>query len=518
MLIAQHDASAQLRRGVRHPVPAPRIGVEVFAIQGTGDVSPYVGQRVRTTPNIVTLSSAAGFFMQTPDRYADDDEATSNGIYVHTGSAQPAALEGDEVIVEGTVREHFGMTQILDPTVTVVRRYGPLPRPRAPLPPFEPLEGMFVAVDDALVVEPTDRFNEFKAVATRERTFREPGRDWDRNPEIFEVDTENFDAGSFQLTAGSTFSATGAMGYAFGSYQLWVGEIASVDLAPSGRPVRARAGGEITVASQNLRRYENPSKLALHITELMRLPDILAVQEVLTVAELQDLASRLPGGYRPHLIEGNDPVGIDVGYLVREGIDVHSVTQFGASLTHAGGPLYDRPPLILETPQLTVINVHLRSLINIETEDRVRSKRYQQALELAKYIDGLQSSDPSRRILVLGDFNAFEFSDGYVEVVGMISGVCDEIPEERPCVDVVARDLRNLVLTMRREERYSFVYEGSSQALDHALVSKTLLPMVRDAVFTRGNADSPDAWKNDSGIPHRASDHDGIVVFLETGG
>ena len=44
-------------------------------------------------------------------------------------------------------------------------------------------------------------------------------------------------------------------------------------------------------------------------------------------------------------------------------------------------------------------------------------------------LQGIQAADPARRIVVTGDFNAFEFSDGYVDVVGQIAGVAAGMAE-----------------------------------------------------------------------------------------
>ncbi len=111
--------------------------------------------------------------------------------------------------------------------------------------------------------------------------------------------------------------------------------------------VRAAAADEFTVASANLQRFFDTTndpgvgdvvltpaafdrrlgKFSLLVRNVLRLPDIVAVQEVDNLATLQALATRvnddasLAGlanpGYVAYLEEGNDPGGIDVGFLVK---------------------------------------------------------------------------------------------------------------------------------------------------------------------------------------------------------
>jgi hypothetical protein len=125
------------------------------------------------------------------------------------------------------------------------------------------------------------------------------------------------------------------------------------------------------------------------------------------------------------------------------------------------------------------------------------------------------------RTLVIGDFNAFEFTDGYVDAVGQIKGDFDPAVSLLSGPDLVAPELVNLVDTaIAAEERYSFIFGGSAQVLDHGLVSAGLLPLVRGAGFGRGNADAAVDLVDDDGVdnlPLRSSDHDGLVVYLETG-
>jgi len=77
----------------------------IHTIQGSGTISPFVGQVVTTT-GIVTGIKSNGFFIQAPDAEADANPNTSEGVFVFTSSAPPAAATvGNSVAVMGTVQE-----------------------------------------------------------------------------------------------------------------------------------------------------------------------------------------------------------------------------------------------------------------------------------------------------------------------------------------------------------------------------------------------------------------------------
>lgn len=547
--------------------------VPLWAIQGAGMVSPYQGEEVVTGPAVVTAVGPAGFFAQVPPADADGDPDTSDGIYVYTGGA-PDVTAGDLVEVRGTVQEYHGMTEISGPpSVTVLGTGEPLPDPVVfgaltpspdqpwPETELERFEGMRVAVPDGVVSGPSDRYGDAVVRAAAPRAFREPGIPypglaglpvWDGNPELFELDPDALGLPDEPLSAGSRFSATGVLAYAWGAYQLWPTEleVAEVELP---RPVPAPAAGAFRLATQNLHRLfdtrDDPGtdddvpaqedldlqlgKLARQVAEVLGAPDVLAVQEVENEAVLDELAARISGlapevSYQAFVPDGNDPSGLDVGFLVRIGVRTTDLQQLGASavFSHSGFTYttFDRPPLLLELElpasagggPLALVCVHLRSMLGIDGDsaDFVRRKRAEQAAWLAGWIQAWREAHPGGRLMVLGDFNAYPFSDGWVDVLGEISGQPDPAGALYPAVSPVDPPLVNLVLTLPEGERYSFVQDGNAAALDHALVTGALAPLVSAAVFPRGACDAPVAAASDGGTPLRASDHDGLVVEL----
>ena len=77
-------------------------------------------------------------------------------------------------------------------------------------------------------------------------------------------------------------------------------------------------------------------------------------------------------------------------------------------------------------------------------------------------------------------------------------------------------DLTDQVLWLPATDRYSFLYQGSAQVLDHALTSAGFGTFVRGMVYGRGNADAAEWFEDQDATPLRCSDHDGLVLFVMT--
>jgi len=90
-------------------VPALPGALRIHDIQSAIHISPELNNTVTNVPGIVTALATNGFWLQDPQ--PDADNATSEGIFVFTGSA-PTVNIGDAVLVSGVVRERFGQTQI----------------------------------------------------------------------------------------------------------------------------------------------------------------------------------------------------------------------------------------------------------------------------------------------------------------------------------------------------------------------------------------------------------------------
>lgn len=552
---------------------------EIFTIQGNGAASPFTGLEIATHDNIVTALAPAGFFIQTPDARDDGDADTSNGIYVYTNTP-PTVSVGDQVDVTGTVIEFYDFTEFAAgavvsvdvagqplPTAIVLDTLTPSPDPTAPsctAGGLECFEGMLVTMSGVTNAASEIPGNDAAIVAGAVRALREKGIAypglvdlpvWDGNPEVFELNPNGLELADQEFFAGTTFNAEGVIAYAFESYEIWpsVLEITSTPALPIA--VRAAEAGEVTVGSLNLFRLfddvDDPAdgnrddtvvdsteyavrraKFVRYIVDVLGTPDILGVQEAEGVNVLTDLAADILAdsgvSYSVQLLEGNDIGSIDVGFLVRDTITVDLVTQLGKDeiLAYDGSLLNDRPPLLLEGRYtgngadfpLAVIVVHGRSLGGIEGNEaeRVRQKRLEQAQSVAQKAQDFQVANPTVPLILVGDFNAYEFTDGYVDVVGQITG--NVVPTDNQLSDTSPTNpvLTNQVLTLPETERYSFNFDGNSQVLDHALSSDATQPWVRGFEYGRGNSDVPDMLIEDDSNALRSSDHDGFVLFLMT--
>jgi len=391
---------------------------------------------------------------------------------------------------------------------------------------------------------------------------------FDGNPERLRVDSDGLTgATALEVTTGAVVTnVTGPLDYAFRTYTI----LPDPAMPPSASgnigaiPVPVPMTNEFTIASFNMERFfdtvDDPNtddvvltatafnnrlkKASLAIRNVMRTPDIIGVEETENLATLQAVADKVNADavaasqpnpvYQPYLMEGNDIGGIDVGFLVKSArVNVIDLTQFGKTTTYInpnnGQPelLNDRPPLVLRATiqpasgpvyPITVIANHLRSLSGVDDPvdgNRVRTKRRAQAEYLANLIQTRQATDATERIVSVGDYNAFEFNDGYVDVAGTIKGTPTPVNQVvLASGDLVSPDLTDLIGSASPDQKYSFSFDGNAQALDHELITANLLTRFAHINYARNNADFPESFRNDSNRPERVSDHDMPVAYF----
>lgn len=300
------------------------------------------------------------------------------------------------------------------------------------------------------------------------------------------------------------------------------------------------AKGQATVATQNLfhlfddvddsaaevvppRRYrQRLEKLSLQVVNVLRSPDVLAVQEAENLKVLSDLSAAVAqrNGRPPYqavLLEGRDRSGIDVGFLVRADWKIVAAEQVLQKARRGRAPLFDRPPLWLRLDlpggqSLELVNVHLKSLRgrddSAEEAERIADKRRQQADALAGWLRERLQAEPSLRLVVLGDFNADAGAAAAGEAGPALGGV-----------DVLGRlvkaGLAPLDERLPPAERYSYVHECRTEALDHVLVTRALLPAVQALAASRGNAGVSWRFDREDGTALHSADHDGLVLYLK---
>ena len=450
-------------------------------------------------------------------------------------------------------------------------------------PQLEKYEGMRLT-GTLRTVAPNDNFFDVDVVlSSAPRPVREPGIPvsdpvppdptsgtpdpniprWDENPERLNVDTNGrAGAANTPYTSNVTFSGlSGPLDFAFGEYRL----VADADPSASGNmtavPVPSPDANEFTVASYNIENFNNNAtqrqKAADTVRNLLHYPDIIGAVEIFDLADLQALRDEINNDavgaghpnpmYEAYLVEADGGAGgdndQDVGFLVKTArVQVNSVTQEREEETFVdpvGGDtetLHDRPPFVLDAtvdpsgtnPQHVIVVVnHLRSFIDIELVAgegvRVREKRKKQAESLADLLNDLQTANPGVPVISVGDYNAYEFNSGYDDPVSVIKG--NPTPDDQIVVDqspdLVAPDLINLIDALPAADRYSFIFEGTPQALDHHLVNAAARARNTRTAIARVNADFPEnpaaTYASNPATPERNSDHDPVVSYYRLG-
>ncbi len=327
--------------------------------------------------------------------------------------------------------------------------------------------------------------------------------------------------------------------------------------------VPARNTSELTIATYNLEHFYDDqmngvstpfeivlttptyqgrlAKASMAIRNVLMTPDILEVQEAENLGVLQAMSAKISSDaatagqtdpqYAAYLVQGNDPSGINVGFLVNPNrVSNVSVTQYFKTDIYSGTTLtFDRPPLLLTGTArnsggaplpVTVIANHLKALPDDDPTSfgatGTPEKRQAEAQELAQLIQNLQAANPRIVLAVLGDLNSFEFNDGVNDMVGTLTGnTASSTQVIRPNTNVVSPQLTELSSALLpANQRQSYTESGNAQQLDHILVSSAAFSRVTRFAIAHLDADFRESLHYDYTRPERLSDHDGEVSYL----
>ena len=153
----------------------------IHDVQGSGAATPLDGREVMVRAVVVgdvqpgdgDDADLGGFFLQEEDGDADNDDSTSEGLFVFTGNASvpvPDVAVGDVVTVTGTAGEFSGGTQLSRVSAVAVTGTAPLPAPVSVTLPLESAtfleryEGMRAALTQPLVIAESFNFDRFGEV------------------------------------------------------------------------------------------------------------------------------------------------------------------------------------------------------------------------------------------------------------------------------------------------------------------------------------------------------------------
>ncbi len=539
-----------------------------------------------------TTTQFSGFFIQEEDSQADADSATSEGIFVFDNGFGVDVATGDVVRVEGQVTEFNNLTELGSVSQVQVCSSGDgvtptsVSLPVASLSDLERYEGMLVTFPQELTVTDNFSLGRFGSVglSVEGRLFNPthlttPGtaanvqQDLNNRSRIILDDSNNqqnidptfYPAGGLSalntLRAGDAVTGlTGVLEERFNSYRIQpVGPINFA--ADNPRPAAPNAvGGQLKVASLNVLNYFTTIDTGPDICgpagnldcrgadsaqEFTRQRDkiintLLAINA--DVAGLIELENN-PSASIQNLVDGLNAIAgvgtysfIDTGTIGTDAIKVGliykpaTVTPAGsfAILTSAVDPLFNdtknRPALAQSFSEngsgelFTVVVNHLKSkgsdcndVGDPDTGDgqgNCNVTRKNAATALVNWLasDPTGSGDPDR--LIIGDLNAYAMED--------------------PITAIKNAGYTNLIDAFLGQESYSFVFEGQSGYLDHALTNSSLTPQVTGVTEWHMNADEPVVldynveFKSANHVntlydpgPFRAADHDPVIVGLE---
>ncbi|MBU1377802.1 MAG: endonuclease/exonuclease/phosphatase family protein [Alphaproteobacteria bacterium] len=334
------------------------------------------------------------------------------------------------------------------------------------------------------------------------------------------------------VTGDHLGDVTGIFTYFGGDYELIPTAIGSTGSGPIVLPKETttlRGDAEhLTVGALNVENLDptDPQAkfdaLALNIVSNLGAPDIVGLEEVQDAdgagngtnysghptADKLIAAIKAAGGPNYVYVEvaptannvsgGESNGNIRQGYLYNsDRVDFVSVSQI-TDTTPANGDTYanSRKPLVgvfsFEGETITLVDVHNTSRLGSQglfgqqqpAENAGDARRIEQTSFVKTYVEGLVAGDPDARVVVMGDFNAFQFETSLTQLE---SGGA----------------LTNLTNLLPVNERYSYNFDGNNQQLDHMLASPELYAGAQfDIVHINSN----------QAVVNQTSDHDGSVA------
>jgi uncharacterized protein len=562
----------------------------IHTIQGSGSASPLVGTSATVEAVVVGSyqgpNQFSGFYLQERDEHADGDPATSEGIFVFAPTA-PAVERGDVVRVRGTVAEFNGLTQISSVNALEVCDTGASVTPAQvtfPVPSIDHLEryeGMLVEVTQYLTVTEVftlARFGEISLSAAGRlyipTAVTEPGAAAaavaDQNARSRIVLDDGFSnqnpdpviypqgglSASNTLRVGDSLpeGVTGVMDFRFSLYRIQpVGEIEFEHTNPR-QEAPDDVGGNFKVASFNVLNYFNGDgqgggfptpRGARNAFELerQRTKIVSAIErmdaDVVGLMEIENDAD--PHSAIADLVAGlNDAMGagtyayVDTGIIGGDAIKVAFIYKPGSVrlvgdwkiLTEADDPRFNTArnrPALAQTFQhldsgekMTLVVNHLKSKGSgcgagddaTDGSGNCDGTRTQAAAALVDWLAADPTGSGDADVMIIGDLNAYTF--------------------ERPITTIEAGGYVNLIREHGGLGAYSYVFNGESGYLDHALANESLAAKVSGVTEWHINPDEPIAleygtsFKSPGQIesfydpgPFRSSDHDPVIVGLQ---
>lgn len=534
--------------------------IAIGKVQGAGERSPLVGREVVVEGVVTTApgNGPDGWFLQDG---GDGDATTSDALFVAAGDAPTT---GQRVRVRGTVVElnaGNGTRTALQPTTVTPLGKGKVRSVAIATPPpdWERYENMRVRIAAPLTVAGTHRAEKYgelmvnfgerlrtpsdaaapgeaaRALAAdnaRRMLRLDDGSDAEQPASIWYLPSTGLPRTGTRLS-----KVEGIVDQRGGGYRLQLtAKPAFKRMTP---PAAPRVGGDVRIAGLNLENFFNgdgrgggfptprgartPAELEGQRARLVATirglnPDIAALMEVendgfgpeSAIAVLVDALNAGGGDWRATVTDadqGGDQIRVGLIYRVSRVSPVGTA----ATLTDDLFGTRNRPPLAQtfragSGPAFTVVVNHFKSKGCGSASGADADQKDGQSCwnatrtESARRLDAWLRTDPTRSgsdlAMIVGDLNAYSMED--------------------PITTLTAAGWRDAFAGQRGPVPYSYVYDGLTGRLDHALLSPALAARLVGAAEWHSNADEPDSrgYQNRPGerTPWRSSDHDPLVV------
>ena len=522
-----------------------------------------------TTEGVVTRVYQNGFIIESKSHDANPDTSEAIYIYqkdtqVSVGNELEVSGVVEEYIPGGEESYNLSLTQIRLDKLRRLKTQATLPKPivlnyllaaypqkvKQPGTGFktslnsmdlwESIEHMRVVLLDATVVAPRNKYSELALrvpqspaeITTPTGGIKLAGYD-SHSVRVLAILTED---NPHHYNTGDHIPETlhGNVTYSYGNYKLGISKPLSKPEPATSPPTtshREIPDSAFKVASFNVENLytevpdETFEQIANIIVDSLHTPQVVGLQEIQdnsgplddgTVDASQVLTKLIEfiekaGGPKYNFLQISPENNADGGW---PGANIRNAYLYTNAVTLGKSyllqdPAFDvdedrdfsgtRKPLVAYftygNEKLIVLNCHLKSKSgdtsaygSLRPPIRFTEKqRIAQTRVIRKKVDQLRNDYPDAGVVVLGDLNDYEFS---------------------PAIQVLTENdgLTNLIDTLLISERYTYIFQGYSQVLDHILASPNLASRLRVKV---ANVNS------DLSAGLRPSDHDPVLAWLE---
>ncbi|MES9541742.1 ExeM/NucH family extracellular endonuclease [Actinomadura sp. NPDC000600] len=550
VLTAGLAAGVQAAAAAEPPTCGTPADHQISEVQGSGGATPLAGRTVRVegvvTADFQRSDQLKGFFVQDPT--PDSDPRTSDGLFVY--STTDVAV-GDRVLVTGKAVEYNGLTELSPVSAVDVCGTGEVAPAAVRLPlkggaAMEQYEGMLLRFGQRLTATETYQLGRYGqiTVSAGGRLFQpteghgstQAGNDArrllvDDGSNVQNPATIPYTDPRVLRIGNTTTGLTGVLTYQFGDYALQPTRPAHFDNENPRRNRPRNVGGDVRVASFNTLNWfttldkrgadtaEEQERQLTKLTAALRGldADVVGLMEVenngdTAVGAIVDRLNQAAGAgtyaWVKHPYPGTDEIHVALIYRPAK------VTPVGDARS-SQDPVFDRPPLVQTfRPRaggtaFTMIVNHFKSKgcgdatgadkDQGDGQGCYNARRVSQAEAVAALAAGVPNP------LVVGDLNAYTAEDPVKKLKG---------------AGLVGQTER----FVRPSQRYSYVFDGQSGELDHALAGRALSRRVTGATIWHVNSDEPVFldYNTEYNPPafyrpdaFRSSDHDPVLLGLD---